>query len=176
MHTRYLFALRVSRPGWSANDNRAEPKASVQRAQGKRSFGVGDIVLPQPEVLNGRADRDQDMRLAGVANGPPREEHFGTVQPDETRATTGLGSPPGRVAKLKGLIGAQVAIHELDGPVLSGDQRPQKGGRVMVVLCRLLRFSAFDRRPPHKVVHPGESVQPLWLWDLRPYRNNKGDP
>ena len=75
------------------------------------------------------------------------------------RATTGLGSPPGRAAKLEELIGAQVAIHELDGPVLSGDQKPQKGGRLMVVLYRRLRFSASDR---HKVVHPGESVQPLW--------------
>src|SRR5664279_1956272 len=63
-----LFAPRASHPGWSANDNRAEPKTSAQSAQRKRSFGVGDIVLPQPEVLNGRADRDHHMRLAG----PPR--------------------------------------------------------------------------------------------------------
>ncbi len=62
-----------------------DPETSVQSAQGKRSFGVGDIVLPQPEVLNGRADRDHDMRLAGVANGPSGEELFGAVQPDEQR-------------------------------------------------------------------------------------------
>jgi len=46
----------------------------------------------------------------------------------------------GSVAKLKELTGAQVAIHELDAPVLSGDQKPQKGGLAMVVLYRLLWF------------------------------------
>ena len=33
-----------------------------------------------------------------------------------------------------------MAIHELDAPVLSGDQKPQKGGLAMVVLYRLLWF------------------------------------
>ncbi len=46
----------------------------------------------------------------------------------------------GSVAKLKELTGAQVAVHELDAPVLSGDQKPQKGGLAMVVLYRLLWF------------------------------------
>jgi glyoxylase-like metal-dependent hydrolase (beta-lactamase superfamily II) len=46
----------------------------------------------------------------------------------------------GSVAKLKELTGAQVAIHELDAPVLSGDQKPQKGGLAMVVIYRLLWF------------------------------------
>jgi len=46
----------------------------------------------------------------------------------------------GSVAELKRLTGARVAIHELDAPVLSGQQRPQKGGLVMVALYRLLRF------------------------------------
>ena len=46
----------------------------------------------------------------------------------------------GSVAELKRLTGARVAIHELDAPVLSGEQRPQKGGLVMVALNRLLRF------------------------------------
>jgi len=46
----------------------------------------------------------------------------------------------GSVAELKRLTGARVAIHELDAPVLSGEQRPQKGGLVMVALYRLLRF------------------------------------
>src|SRR5450759_708986 len=34
----------------------------------------------------------------------------------------------GSVARLKELTGAQVAIHELDGPVHAGQQRSQKGG------------------------------------------------
>ena len=46
----------------------------------------------------------------------------------------------GSVAELKGLTGARVAIHEIDAPVLSGEQRPQKGGLTMVALYRLLRF------------------------------------
>ncbi len=46
----------------------------------------------------------------------------------------------GSVAALKELTGAQVAIHELDAPVLSGEQKPQKGGLAMVVLYRLLWF------------------------------------
>lgn len=46
----------------------------------------------------------------------------------------------GSVAKLKELTGAQVAVHELDAPVLSGDQKPQKGGLAMVVLYRLPWF------------------------------------
>jgi hydroxyacylglutathione hydrolase len=46
----------------------------------------------------------------------------------------------GSVAGLKELTGAKVAIHGLDGPVLAGEQRPQKGGLAMVALYRLLRF------------------------------------
>lgn len=46
----------------------------------------------------------------------------------------------GSVAELKRLTGARVAIHELDAPVLSGEQRPQKGGLAMVAFYRLLRF------------------------------------
>ena len=46
----------------------------------------------------------------------------------------------GSVAKLKELTGAQVAVHELDAPVLSGEQKPQKGGLAMVVLYRLFWF------------------------------------
>jgi glyoxylase-like metal-dependent hydrolase (beta-lactamase superfamily II) len=45
----------------------------------------------------------------------------------------------GSVATLKELTGAKVAIHELDGPVLAGKQRPQKGGPVMAAFSRLLR-------------------------------------
>ncbi len=46
----------------------------------------------------------------------------------------------GSVAGLKELTGAQVAIHELDGPVLAGEQRSQKGGLAMAAIYRLLRF------------------------------------
>lgn len=46
----------------------------------------------------------------------------------------------GSVAELKARTGARVAIHELDAPVLSGEQHPQKGGLAMVALYRLLRF------------------------------------
>jgi len=46
----------------------------------------------------------------------------------------------GSVAELKARTGARVAIHELDAPVLSGEQHPQKGGLALVVLSRVLRF------------------------------------
>jgi len=45
----------------------------------------------------------------------------------------------GSVARLKELTGAKVAIHELDGPVLAGEQRSQKGGPLMAVFGRLFR-------------------------------------
>src|SRR5450759_5555238 len=43
----------------------------------------------------------------------------------------------GSAAELKRLTGARVAIHELDAPVLSGQQRPQKGGLVMLSLIHI---------------------------------------
>jgi glyoxylase-like metal-dependent hydrolase (beta-lactamase superfamily II) len=46
----------------------------------------------------------------------------------------------GSVARLKELTGAKVAIHELDGPVLAGQQRSQKGGPLVAVLSRLFRI------------------------------------
>ena len=46
----------------------------------------------------------------------------------------------GSVARLKELTGAKVAIHELDGPVLAGQQRSQKGGPLVAVLGRLFRI------------------------------------
>ena len=46
----------------------------------------------------------------------------------------------GSAAAVKELTGARVAIHGLDAPVLSGEQRPQKGGLLMVVMNRLLRL------------------------------------
>lgn len=51
--------------------------------------------------------------------------------------------------------GARVAIHELDAGVLSGRERPHKGGRVMVALYRLLRF-----RPvvPDRRLRDGDTV------------------
>jgi glyoxylase-like metal-dependent hydrolase (beta-lactamase superfamily II) len=45
----------------------------------------------------------------------------------------------GSVARLKELTGAKVAIHQLDGPVLAGEERPQKGGPLMAVFGRLFR-------------------------------------
>jgi len=45
----------------------------------------------------------------------------------------------GSAAELRWLTGARVAIHELDAPVLSGRQRPQKGRLAMAVLYRLFR-------------------------------------
>jgi len=61
----------------------------------------------------------------------------------------------GSVAKLKELTGAQVTIHELDAPVLSGEQKPQKGGLVMVVLYRLPWF-----RPvvPDLLLNDGDTI------------------
>ena len=46
----------------------------------------------------------------------------------------------GAAADLKRRTGARVSIHELDAGVLSGQQRPQKGGRMVVALFRLFRF------------------------------------
>jgi glyoxylase-like metal-dependent hydrolase (beta-lactamase superfamily II) len=46
----------------------------------------------------------------------------------------------GSAAQVKSLTGARVAIHELDAPVLAGQQRSPKGGLAMAVLYRLLRF------------------------------------
>jgi len=46
----------------------------------------------------------------------------------------------GSVARLKELTGAKVAIHELDGPVLAGQQRSQKGGPLAAVFGRLFRI------------------------------------
>jgi hydroxyacylglutathione hydrolase len=61
----------------------------------------------------------------------------------------------GSVARLKELTGAQVAIHELDAPVLAGEQPPQKGGRVMLALRRLLRI-----RPvaPDLLLNDGDTI------------------
>ena len=61
----------------------------------------------------------------------------------------------GSVAKLKELTGAQVAVHEMDAPVLSGEQKPQKGGLAMVVLYRLLWF-----RPvvPDLLLNDGDTI------------------
>ena len=46
----------------------------------------------------------------------------------------------GSAARLKELTGARVAIHRLDGPVLAGQQRAQKGGALMAVLGRVFRI------------------------------------
>ena len=46
----------------------------------------------------------------------------------------------GSAARLKELTGARVAIHQLDGPVLAGQQRAQKGGALMAVFGRLFRI------------------------------------
>jgi glyoxylase-like metal-dependent hydrolase (beta-lactamase superfamily II) len=60
----------------------------------------------------------------------------------------------GGVAELKRRTGAQVAIHELDAPVLTGVVRPQKGGLVMAALYRLLV------RPvaPDLFLHDGDTI------------------
>jgi glyoxylase-like metal-dependent hydrolase (beta-lactamase superfamily II) len=46
----------------------------------------------------------------------------------------------GSAAVLKELTGAQLAVHELDAPVVAGETRPQKGGWVMASLFKLLGF------------------------------------
>ncbi len=45
----------------------------------------------------------------------------------------------GSAAALRNLTGAQIAIHELDAPALSGRKRPEKGRLVMAALDRLFR-------------------------------------
>jgi glyoxylase-like metal-dependent hydrolase (beta-lactamase superfamily II) len=60
----------------------------------------------------------------------------------------------GGAAELKRRTGAQVAIHELDAPVLTGVVRPQKGGLVMAAFYRLLvRPVAPDLR-----LHDGDTI------------------
>ena len=80
----------------------------------------------------------------------------------------------GSAAGLRKLTGAEVAIHELDGPILAGEARPQKGGPVMVALSRLLRPSPVvpdirlkdgDTIGGLRVVHvPGHTAGSLVLW------------
>jgi glyoxylase-like metal-dependent hydrolase (beta-lactamase superfamily II) len=45
----------------------------------------------------------------------------------------------GNAAELRRLTGAAIAIHELDAPVLAGQERPAKGRRTMGFLMRVLR-------------------------------------
>jgi glyoxylase-like metal-dependent hydrolase (beta-lactamase superfamily II) len=61
----------------------------------------------------------------------------------------------GSAAELSRLTGARIAIHELDAPVLSGTQRPQKGRLAMAVLYRLFRV-----RPvvPDLTLHDGDTI------------------
>jgi glyoxylase-like metal-dependent hydrolase (beta-lactamase superfamily II) len=48
----------------------------------------------------------------------------------------------GSVARLKELTGAKVAIHRLDGPILSGEQRSPKGGALGSMLSRLVKIQS----------------------------------
>lgn len=61
----------------------------------------------------------------------------------------------GSAAELRTRTGAQMAIHELDAPVLSGRQRPQKGGLAMLAIKRLVRF-----RPvvPDVLLRDGDTI------------------
>jgi glyoxylase-like metal-dependent hydrolase (beta-lactamase superfamily II) len=80
----------------------------------------------------------------------------------------------GSVARIKELTGATVAIHELDGPVLAGRIRPQKGGLIMVALYRLLRLRPVvadvllkdgDTMGGFKVMHvPGHTAGSIVLY------------
>jgi glyoxylase-like metal-dependent hydrolase (beta-lactamase superfamily II) len=61
----------------------------------------------------------------------------------------------GSVARLKELTAAKVAIHELDGPVLAGERRSQKGGLALAAISRLLSF-----RPlvPDLLLRDGDTI------------------
>jgi glyoxylase-like metal-dependent hydrolase (beta-lactamase superfamily II) len=61
----------------------------------------------------------------------------------------------GGAARLKRLTGARVAIHALDAPVLAGRTPPQKGGRAMRMLYRLLRFTAVE---PDVELEDGDAI------------------
>jgi glyoxylase-like metal-dependent hydrolase (beta-lactamase superfamily II) len=61
----------------------------------------------------------------------------------------------GSAAELKRLTGAQVAIHALDAPVLSGKQQPQKGGRAMRLLSRLFRLQPVT---PDVLLQDGDTI------------------
>jgi len=47
----------------------------------------------------------------------------------------------GSAAELRRLTGAEVAVHELDAPVLAGRERPAKGRRAMSLLLRVFRVT-----------------------------------
>ena len=61
----------------------------------------------------------------------------------------------GSVARRKELTGARVAIHRLDGPVLAGQQRPQKGGPLMSMFGRLIRVRHVV---PDLLLEEGDSI------------------
>ncbi len=61
----------------------------------------------------------------------------------------------GSAAELKRLTGVHVAIHALDAPVLSGKQRPQKGGRAMRLLSRLFRLQPVT---PDVLLQDGDTI------------------
>jgi hypothetical protein len=58
-----------------------------------------------------------------------------------------------------------VAIHELDAPVLSGRERPQKRGRVMRVLYRLFRFQPVV---PGRALKDGDTIGGFRVWGSLP--------
>ena len=64
----------------------------------------------------------------------------------------------GGAAELQRRTGAQVAIHTLDAPVLSGKERPPKGRRSMAVLERLFRL---ERPTPDILLGGGETIAGL---------------
>lgn len=61
----------------------------------------------------------------------------------------------GSAAALKRLTGAQVAIHELDAPVLAGGELPAKGRRAMRLIVRLFGLRPL---PADRLLHEGDTI------------------
>ena len=64
----------------------------------------------------------------------------------------------GGAAELRRRTGAQVTIHALDAPVLTGEVRPPKGRRAMAAIERLLRL---ERLVPDILLSGGEMIAGL---------------
>jgi glyoxylase-like metal-dependent hydrolase (beta-lactamase superfamily II) len=69
----------------------------------------------------------------------------------------------GSATEVKRLTGAQVAIHELDAPILAGGELPKKGRRAMGLVFRLFRFRPIE---PDLRLHDGDTIAGLRVFHV----------